>query len=340
MSIKYLIVIGGNRESEDSPLDFILNYTNKKNIKLIYVTNNIHLKKPCKNYKSFKEFLEKKKVNYLVKSSLKNVNFLKLHIKKYPNTFVLTTFCFFKINKKIIKIFKNKIFNYHLGKIPEQVGASATFWYIMSSQKKTAITFQKISTELDSGDIIYEKELSMRRKIFSLKELYKYVRKNEKSAIYNFLDIIFKKKKILFLKKNLIKNRVYMPRLNTLVHGFIDWNWSAKDIAIFCSVFDDPYAGASTFLEKKRVFLKKVSYHQHKINFHPFQYGIIFNKSNSKIFVACKSGYIKAEIFSNKNIIKPNKIILGRRLYTDQIHLDEAKKKRSAHTGKGIKVKV
>ena len=118
-----------------------------------------------------------------------------------------------------------------------------------------------------------------------------------------------------------------MPRLNTLVHGFIDWNWSAKDIAIFSSVFDEPYSGASTFLEKKKVFLKKVSYHQHKINFHPFQYGIIFNKYKSKIFVACKLGYIKAEIFSNKKIINPNKIILGRRLYTDQTHLDEAKKK-------------
>jgi hypothetical protein len=45
MSLNYLIVIGGNRESEDSPLNFILNYTNKKNIKLLYVTNDIHLNK-------------------------------------------------------------------------------------------------------------------------------------------------------------------------------------------------------------------------------------------------------------------------------------------------------
>ena len=149
MSLKSLIIIGGNRESEDSPLNFILNYTKKENIKLLYITNNIHLKKPCKKYKSFKDFLEKRKVNYLVKSSLKNTNFLKNYQKMYPNTKVLTTFCFFKINKKIIKIFNNKIFNYHLGKIPEQIGASATFWYMMTRQNFTAITFHKITNELD-----------------------------------------------------------------------------------------------------------------------------------------------------------------------------------------------
>lgn len=339
MSLKSLIIIGGNRESEDSPLNFILNYTKKENIKLLYITNNIHLKKPCKKYKSFKDFLEKRKVNYLVKSSLKNTNFLKNYQKKYPNTKVLTTFCFFKINKKIIKIFNNKIFNYHLGKIPEQVGASATFWYMLSGQKQTAITFHKISHEFDSGDIVYERKLSMRKEIFSLDNFYKLVRKQEERSFNAFFDIIFKKKNVKFLKKK-FTNKVYMPKLNTLIHGFIDWNWSAKNIAIFCSIFDDPYVGASTFLEKKKVFLKKVSYHKHKINFHPFQYGIIFNKDKSKIFVACKNGYIKAEIFSNKRLIEPNKIILGRRLYTDQVYLDEAKKKRSTHTGKGIKIKI
>ena len=144
MSTKSLIIIGGNREYEDSPLDFILDYASAKNLKLLYVTNSIHLKKPCKTYKSFKDFLEKKKVSYIVKNSLKNINFLQNYIRTYPETKVLTTFCFFKINEKIINLFKNKIFNYHLGKIPEQVGASATFWYMMSSQKKTAITFQTI----------------------------------------------------------------------------------------------------------------------------------------------------------------------------------------------------
>ena len=339
MSTKSLIIIGGNRESEDSPLDFILDYASAKNLKLLYVTNSIHLKKPCKTYKSFKDFLEKKKVSYIVKNSLKNINFLQNYIRTYPETKVLTTFCFFKINEKIINLFKNKIFNYHLGKIPEQVGASATFWYMMSSQKKTAITFHKISKEFDSGDIVYEKKLNMKKEIFSLNDLYKLIRKQEKKSINTFFDIIFKKKNVKSIKKNL-SNKVYMPKLNTLVHGFIDWNWSAKDIATFCSVFDDPYAGASTFLEKKRIHLKKVSYHKHKINFHPFQYGIIFNKDKTKIYVACKNGYIKANIYQKKKLINLNKIILGRRLYTDQGHLDKAKKSRSIHTGKGIKINV
>ena len=219
---KSIIVIGGNRESEDSPLDFILEYSKKKNVKIFYVTNKIHLNKPCKNYKTFKDFLLKNKVEYVQKNNLKNIKFLKDYLKKYPKSILLTTFCFFKINNKIIELFKKKIFNYHLGKIPEQVGASATFWHIMSKQKKTAITFHRITNELDAGDIIYEKKFGMSKENYSLSEFYKVVRKNEKKSIRQFLNIILNNKRLKIIKK-FKKNRIYMPRLNTPIQN-ITWN--------------------------------------------------------------------------------------------------------------------
>lgn len=340
MPEKSLIVIGGNRESEDSPLNHINDYCKKKKVKLLYVTNKIHLAKKCEKFESFNELLKKNKINFLEKNSLKNFNFLENYLNKNKNSIVLTTFCFLKINEKIIQLFKNRIFNYHLGKIPEQVGASATFWYTMSEQNFTAITFHKITNELDAGDIIYEKKFKMKNQNYSLKEFYKEVRKKEKVAINIFLDKIFQKNKLITVKKNYIDNKVYMPRLSTMHHGFINWNWTAREISSFCRVFDEPFKGATTFLQNEKVYLKKVSSHKHKIKFHPFQYGIIFNKVKSKIFVACKNGFIKAEITFDKKIKNHSKIVLGTRLYTDQYFLDQAKKKRSIHTKKGIKIKI
>jgi methionyl-tRNA formyltransferase len=336
---KSIIIIGGNRESENSPLDFILEYSKKNKVKIFYVTNKIHLKKPCENHKSFKDFLLKNKVEYVEKNNLKNIKFLKEYLKKNPESILLTTFCFFKINNEIIKLFERKIFNYHLGKIPEQVGASATFWYMMGRQKYTAITFHRITNELDAGEILYEKKFSMNNKNYSLSDLYKVVRKNEKIAIKQFLDMILYKKKLKIIKK-LKQNKIYMPRLNTPIHGYINWNWDAEEISSFASVFDKPFIGASTFLSKKKIYLRNVSSHKSRIKFHPFQYGIIFNNDKKKIYVACKNGFIKAEIFNKKTKIDPSKIILGSRLYTDQSYLDNAKKIRSAHTGKGIKLKI
>ena len=69
-----------------------------------------------------------------------------------------------------------------------------------------------------------------------------------------------------------------MPRLNTKIHGFIDWNWKAKHIVDFVNAFDEPYQGASTFIKGKKYLLKNAKLLKHKINFHPFQSGIIFKK--------------------------------------------------------------
>lgn len=336
---KSIVIIGGNRESENSPLDSIIKYSKKKKIKIFYVTNKIHLKKPSKDHKTFKDLLIKNKINFVEKNNLKNTQFLKDYLKKYPDSILLTTFCFFKINNQIIELFKNRIFNYHLGKIPEQVGASATFWHMMTRQKFTAITFHRITDELDAGEVLYERKFNMKNTNYSLSEFYELVRKNEKIAIEQFLDMILDKKKLKIIKKSQ-KNKIYMPRLNTPIHGYIDWKWKAKDISSFARVFDKPYMGASTFLSEKKIYLRNVSDHRSKMKFHPFQYGIIFNKDKKNIYIACDKGFIKAEIFNKEKKINLSTIILGTRLYTDQHHLDNAKKLRSAHTGNGIKLKT
>ena len=221
-----------------------------KKINIFFVTNKIHLNKPTKTFKSFKDFLIKNKIKFLEKNNLKDISFLKDYLKMYPGSILLTTFCFFKINDEIIKLFKNKIFNYHLGKIPEQIGASATFWHMMTRQKFTAITFHRITNELDSGEVLYEKKFSMNNNTYSLTDFYKIVRKNEKIGIQKFLNIVFNKKKMKKIKK-LNSNKIYMPRLNTKVHGFINWNWKAEDISSFARVFDKPFVGASTFFRKE-----------------------------------------------------------------------------------------
>lgn len=336
---KSIVIVGGNRESEDSPLDSIIDYCKKKKINIFFVTNKIHLKKPTKKFKSFKDFLIKKKIKFTEKNSLKDITFLKNYLKIYPESILLTSFCFFKINDKIIKLFKNKIFNYHLGKIPEQIGASATFWHTMTRQKSTAITFHRITNEFDSGAILYEKRFSMNNNTYSLKDFYKKVRKNEKIGIQQFLNKVFNNKKMKKIKKS-NKNKIYMPRLDTKTHGYINWSWKAKDISSFARVFDKPFIGASTFLGKSRVFLRNVSYHKSQINFHPFQYGIIFNKDKKFIHIACNNGFIKTEIFKKNKKIDSSKILLGLRLHTDQLYLDNAKKTRSAHTRKGIKLRI
>ena len=70
---------------------------------------------------------------------------------------------------------------------------------------------------------------------------------------------------------------------------------------------------------------------------HPYEYGLIYRKTDKWIVVACKSGSLIIEEvidIKGKNII--NKIKTGDRFITPNKNLDDAKK-RFFYTPKGIK---
>ena len=334
-----LILVGGNRHGEDEPIQIIADYANKNKIKLFLITDKIHLNKPCKNFKTLKEFLKKKKIEFIEKKNLKDYKFFQNFIKNNPKSLFLSIFCFFKIQPKIIKLFSKKIFNYHIGKIPEQIGASSSSWQLLTDQKETYLTFHRIEKEFDTGNIVYEKMFKLKNSEFCQEKYYNLIEKKEKIAFEIFLNKIFKKKTFK-CRKPIKSNIIYMPKLDTDIHGFIDWSWKAKDICSFGRIFDSPYKGASTFLLNKRVRLKNMSFHSTKKNFHPFQSGIIFNKDEKKIYIASIEGFLKAEIYYDKKKITLRSIVLGSRLYTDILYLNKAKKTRSIHTAHKIKFKI
>ena len=81
----------------------------------------------------------------------------------------------------------------------------------------------------------------------------------------------------------------YNPRLNTIENGFIDWNLEPYDLINFINAFDEPYEGASTFLNNGnfgRLFLKKVQLHGGDSTNHPFMTGIVTRHDKDWIVVS------------------------------------------------------
>ncbi len=96
----------------------------------------------------------------------------------------------------------------------------------------------------------------------------------------------------------------YWPRLNTDLDGFIMWNWTAKQIVDFCNAFDEPFAGASSYVKKSRVRLKNVETDDSDIYFHPYQYGLLYRKNENSIWIACKDGGIKVNnVITEENVV-------------------------------------
>lgn len=244
-----------------------------------------------------------------------------------------------KIDKNIISLFKKNIFNIHIGKFPYQIGAGGATWLRLVNARLSSITIHAVNEELDRGKILVEQDFKL-KKNFSLTDYYKITRKNEIKAYNKFFNVLSSPKKKIF-KENNEKSSIYMPRLNTKIHGYIDWSWNAKDVANFINAFSSPYDGASTFIKKKKYFLQNAKFKKNKINFHPFQSGIIFRKNKSSLSIAGIMGEIKIkQLYDAKGKkVKLELIKLGARFYTPSKEIDKSKMLTSLHTGKGILIK-
>jgi methionyl-tRNA formyltransferase len=334
--MKNLILVGGNRILENEPIETLYRIAKRKKINLFLYTEKIHLKKKCEKSITFKEFLQKRKINYKVS---KNINHEIKDIKKrftpeLENVLLLTN-CIWKINSDLINFFKKRIYNIHVGLLPAQKGAGGATWIKLTNSNISAITIHEVSQELDAGRILIEKKFKL-KKNFSLINYYNQTRGCEKKTYNNFFNLI--KKKIFLLKKQNKKEDVYMPRLNTKIHGFIDWNWKAKHIVDFVNAFSDPYQGASTFIKNEKYLLSHAKLLKHKINFHPYQSGIIFKKEKNSILIAATEGVVQikkiSKITGEKYPIK--KLKLGARFFTPIKELEKSKKLTSLHSSKGI----
>jgi len=316
--IKYkIILIGGNRDNEDYPLKPILKFFKDYKFDFEFITSNIHLHKSSTSKLIFKDYL---KLNKIKTKVINSHNRLFLYLKKKNhNVLILLIHSTFIINNNIINQFKKRIFNYHIGSLPQQRGGAPGTWQTLMSKKSTNMTIHRVTNKIDSGDIMLTKKINI-KKNQSLKDFYNTVQTNEYNFFRNFFRN-FKKNKIG--KKQNKKQSNYMPRLNTNIHGYINWSWSGEEIYNFIRSFDHPFAGAKTFLDGKEVVIRDVKLLK-KYNFHPFQKGIIFKKEKNLHFIACEQFAISTDNIKIKKSRKSLNNLLGKRLYTPYSILDNS----------------
>ena len=333
--MKNLFIIGGNRLNEIYPFQSIIDLNKKFKFKLFIYTENLHLKKKINKKENFYHFLNKKKINF---TSVTNYNSLVYkiannlkHIKTKSYCLLLNSLFIAKID--LIKLFEGRIYNIHTGLLPSQRGAAVQTWQIMSRLKKSAVTIHKVTTQIDEGNIISEKKINCER-VVNESDFNKIASRKEKSLLNDLFEKIKKNKRIIGKKQKLAYS-IYMPRLNTPTHSFINWSWDAKDIVSFINAFSDPFQGARTFISKKLIIIKKAKIHKEKQSFHPFQFGIVYRIDKNYIYVAAKGYVVKVE----KKSLKNSKNLIGKRFYTPIKFLESALQSRAVHFPKNIIIK-
>ena len=134
----------------------------------------------------------------------------------------------------------------------------------------------------------------------------------------------------------------YNPRLNTVKNGLIDWSVNSYDLINFINTFEDPYAGASTYLNEGnygKLCIKGCQLHGGDSSNHPFMAGTVTRHDNSWIVVSTSGKHMilieKVLNAKGKNILPEIKV--GSKFYSPNDELQESKSARIIYSSTGIK---
>ena len=298
---------------------------NKKYTSFVF-TSKRHSGEKVLKQGSFLNFLKKNKINYKVVKKI-DFHFIANKIKK-NNSIGISLGSPWIFDSKIINLFNFRLFNMHSSNLPEDRGGGGFSWQILQGKKEVFMTLHNVVNKIDDGKILIKKKISSKKDMTSFERQLLYVKVSTKEFMKN-LNNLFDQKK--FKGKKQDNNKAsYWPRIKTEIHGWIDWNWDGHNIYKFIKAFDKPYQGAHSQIEKKTYYLKNCTLKKTKKNFHPFQSGIIYNKTKNYILVSVNGGILQIkDILNNKGKkIDFKAIKLGQRFHTPFNKLEKAKSTR------------
>lgn len=311
--LKYIVIIGWCPNILE-----ILEINQKLNIKTLIVTSP--------NQKKY--FDKKVKINVFKELNNKFEKFINQHCK-IEKTLFLSMSSMFVFKKKQIKFLKNNLINYFPSRLPYDSGRGGFSWHIMREDKILNNNFHIIDEGINTGAIIFEES-----KIFpsfcKTPKDYENFKYSEMIFFYKkFVKKIINGDQFLLCKQNTELGR-HNPSLNTFQNGFINWDMGSYDLYNFINAFDDPFLGASTFLNRPglgRLFIKKIHLHGGDTGNHPYFSGIVSRKNKDWISVSTNGKHmiLIEQVLNSKGRNVLDKIFPGDRFYTPLKYIEKSK---------------
>ncbi len=242
-------------------------------------------------------------------------------------------------NKKIINFLEGNLINFHGSRLPFDSGGGGFSWRIMRGDRIDNQLVHIVDEGIDTGHIIDSESSIFPSWCKNPQEHQNYSQQRFLIFYENFISKVKDGKYFdLRIQDKSIGN--YYPRLNTEINGLIDWSLSSNDLYNFINSFDEPYIGASTFLNnnlKEKVYIKSIQIHGGEFPNHPFMKGLVTRNQKKWIIVATsdKNSLIIEKVIdvNGKNIV--DKIRPGDRFNTPQKYLENSFTERVKYTTKG-----
>lgn len=246
----------------------------------------------------------------------------------------------YTFNRDTLALFKGKIFDFMVIRLPQYRGGAHFTWQILRKDRIGCWNIQVINEEMvpgvyDSGAILKTKEYTIPKRAKTPKQYFTLCENEGLKLFIGFINDIGDGKG--FKLRHLDESKsLYLPRLHTLKHAFINWDWDLEEIERFICAFDDPYPGAATFLNGKKVFMKDCRADYRDGAFHPFISGIIYRILNDDVYIAAKDGTLVVKKVLDEKQEKLAKIKVGQRFYTPLKFIEAAMLFNAEYDGEGL----
>jgi len=319
-------------------LVFSIQLLKRKSVSSFVVTSKRHSEEMIMaDYRemSLLEFLRRNRMGYIISQEISIDR--KVIEKITKNTLGVSFGATWIFKRDFISLFDGRLVNLHGTRLPQDRGGGGFSWRILRGDRFGISLIHQISLGIDTGDIIFSEEYIYPSNCRLPIDYQRYSIEKYQDLLLRFYSLIAKGKPFTSVSQQECFSS-YWPRLHTKTNAYIDWSWPLEEIERFICAFDDPYAGAATFINGKIVRLKKCYVAYDNGVFHPFQRGLVYRITESEIFVAAGQGtLIITSLLNNDGRDIKQDICLGERFFTPERFLEMAKEYRAIYTPEGLK---
>ena len=173
-------------------------------------------------------------------------------IKELQPDIILAAGWYYMIPEQVRSIPKEGAWGLHSSLLPNYAGGAPLVWAIINGEKKTGVTLFRMERGVDDGDIIGQTEFSILEK----DTISEVLDKSIESSIEILLENL-SKEKIDYFKQDTSQKKIYPQRSSK--DGEIDWTKDSKSIQNFIRAQTNPYPGAWTIINGKKVIIWSAS---------------------------------------------------------------------------------
>jgi len=223
--------------SESYDIDFIFTDKNSTDIIDYANTNRIALFIGNPRNQNCQSFIRDKEIDVLI-----SINYL------------------FIIENDLISLPRLLAFNIHGSLLPKYRGRTPHVWAIINNEKETGITAHLIDSDCDTGNIIKQLRIPIKKNDTGADILNKF-QKSYFGLISSILKDIEQNNKVETTKQDHKKSSYFGKR--TPKDGLINWEWQKERIHNWVRAQANPYPGAFTYMNNQKLTVDEVKFSDH-----------------------------------------------------------------------------